>query len=126
MTKINVQPDCGNAPRKVFLKELYSALANGNSQLLSQNLQDNFIWQMIGQKQLSGKENYLNELSTQKIWKIRELTIETIITHGSDASVSGHIIANDNSKFCFCDVVKFKGFKGTKLNSITSFLIKVS
>lgn len=126
MAKINVQPDCGNAPRKVFLKELYSSLANGDSQLLSENLQNNFVWEIIGQKQLIGKENFLNELSELKIWRIKELTIETIITHGADASVSGQIIANDNSKFCFCDVVKFKGAGETKLNSIANFLIRVT
>ncbi|HRH03005.1 MAG TPA: hypothetical protein PLN13_11580 [Bacteroidia bacterium] len=126
MAKINVQTDCGNAPRKVFLKELYSSLANGEKQLISDHLQDNFVWQVVGHTSFTGKEKCLNKLSIQKIWKIKELTIETLITHGTDASVSGQIISNDNTKFCFCDLIKFRGAGGTKLNSITTFLIKVS
>ena len=112
--------------REKFLTELYSSLANGDSQIISDNITDNFVWQLVGQTQLTGKENCLNNLSAQKIWGIKELTIETLITHGADASVYGHIITKDGSKFSFCDVVKFKGAAGTKLISITTFLINLT
>lgn len=124
MIKISIQPDCGNSPRKLFLKDLNVAIANGNSNFFADSISENINWEIAGQLNVTGKENYLKTIIGHKLWKVKELNIDTIITHGADASVSGQIIANDNSKFTFCDIYKFKGAGGTIINSIKTFLIK--
>jgi len=124
MAKINIQPDCGNAPRKLFLKDLNVALANGDIDFFTKNIQDSITWEVVGQSQVTGKENYFKAINGHKLWKVKELTIDTIITHGPDASVSGQIIAADNSTFTFCDIYRFKGAGGTTINSIKTFLIQ--
>ena len=124
MAKVNIQPDCGNSSRKIFLKDLYISLANGDIDILNSNVQDNINWQVAGQPQVTGKENYLKELVEHKLWKVKEITVDTIITHGPDASVSGQIKATDNLKYAFCDIYKFKGAGGTTINSILTFLIR--
>lgn len=125
MAKINIQPDCGNSPRKVFLKDLYISLANGDIEILNTNVQDNVTWKIVGHSQVTGKENYLKELVGYKLWKVKEITVDTIITHGPDASVSGEIKATDNLKYAFCDIYKFKGAGGTTINSIVSFIVQL-
>ena len=57
-------------------------------------------------------------------WKVNELIIDTIITYGPDASVSGHIITTNNLMFAFCDFYRFKGAGGITIKGITTFLIK--
>ena len=124
MAKINIQPDCGNSPRKLFLKDLYLSLANGDIEILNRNVQENVNWQVAGQPPVKGKENYLKELAGHKLFKVKEITVDTIITHGPDASVSGQIKATDNLKYFFCDIYKFKGAGGTTINSIMTFLVQ--
>lgn len=124
MAKIQIQPDCGNAPRKLFLKELNIAFAKGDLDLIKDAIPDHINWDIVGQKSVTGKDGYLNALKGYKLWKVKELIVDTIITHGSDASVSGQIIASDKSIYKFCDIYRFKGAGGTSINSITTFLIK--
>lgn len=126
MAKINIQPDCGNSPRKLFLKDLNVALANGDIEFITKNIQDDITWEIVGHLRLNGKENYLKAIKGHKLWKVKELTIDTIITHGPDASVSGQIIAADNSTFAFCDIYRFKGAGGTIINSIKTFLVSLT
>ncbi|MEO6668869.1 MAG: hypothetical protein ABIN36_05305 [Ferruginibacter sp.] len=125
MPKINIQPDCGNAPRKIFLKDLYVSLANADNKILHNNAQDNINWQVAGQTIVTGKENYLEALKGHPLWRVKEITVDTIITHGPDASVSGQITATDNLKYSFCDIYRFKGAGGTLINSITTFLVRL-
>jgi len=74
MAKINVQPDCGNAPRKLFLKDLNVALANGDIEFFTKNIQDSITWEVVGQSQVTGKENYFKAINGHKLWKVKELT----------------------------------------------------
>ena len=67
MPKIIIQPDCGNAPRKIFLKEFNVALANGNLEFLKENIPDKISWEIAGKKTVTGKENYLKEVVRHKI-----------------------------------------------------------
>ena len=73
---------------------------------------------------MTGKENYLKELAEHKLWKVKEITVDKMITHGPDASASGKIKAIDNLKYVFCDIYSFKRAGGTTINSIMSFLVK--
>lgn len=124
MAKINIQPDCGNAPRKVFIKELYTALSNGKMEILNNNIQDNITWQVAGQFQVTGKTDYLKAIVTHKLWKVKELTIDAVITHGREASVSGQIKASNNLQYRFCDIYGFAGAGRTAISSITTFLVQ--
>jgi hypothetical protein len=124
MAKINIQPDCGNAPRKNFLKDLNIAWVNGDQKFFETNLSDSIKWVIVGQSAISGKEKFLKALATHKLWKPREVTIDTIITHGRDAAVSGRITASDKSMYSFCDVFRFKGAAGTVIDEIKTFIIR--
>jgi len=124
MAKINIHTDCGNAPRKIFLKNLYIAFANADIDFITQTIPENISWDIVGQKKIHKKNSYIKELKSNKIWKVKELTLDAIITHGSDASVSGNVIATDDSAFSFCDVYRFKSAGGTTIKSITTFSIK--
>jgi|SRR5690606_7150020 hypothetical protein len=124
MPKITIQPDCGNAPRKLFLKDLIVAWAEGDSDFFTNILPDHITWEVVGSRNISGKANFLNELVGHKLWKSRELVIDTIITHGRDAAVSGRILAADKSVYSFCDVFRFKGAGGSTIDQIRTFLVK--
>ncbi len=124
MGKIRIQPDCGNAPRKLFLKNLNVAIANGDNDFLINVIPQNINWEILGQIKVVGQEDYIKAIMLHKLWKAKELIIDTIITHGPEASVSGKLITDDNSKYAFCDIYRFKGAGGFIISSIATFLIR--
>ncbi|RAV27651.1 hypothetical protein DN748_17250 [Sinomicrobium soli] len=125
MTQIIIPSDCGNAPKKNFLKDFYTAWAKDDLDFCKKHLDDHIIWEIVGQNTLSGIENFEKQLQHYPIRNASKMVIETIITHGTDASVDGQIWTNEGAVFAFCDVYKFKGFKGFSLKSIKSFWVEL-
>jgi len=52
MTKIEIPSDCGNAPRKLFLRDLNIAFAKGDSGFVTANIHTRIAWNIVGQKAL--------------------------------------------------------------------------
>lgn len=89
--KIIVEEDCGNAPKKLLLKELNIAFARGDSEKILSFITDDIVWENVGEKRLEGIENFRKELENLKEVEVAELKIEHIITHGWIASGNGVI-----------------------------------
>src|SRR5690606_62467 len=122
---INVGPDCGNAPKKLFLKDFTVALAKGDVDFLTDCIGDHMVWEVVGESQVTGKEDYVKAIKRHKLWKVKGMSIDTIITHGTEASVSGQITAKDNSKFGFCNIYKFRSAGAAIVNSVRTFLVRL-
>jgi hypothetical protein len=123
--KITFPADCGNSPRKLFLKDFNVAFAKGDVSFLMTHVSDDIQWNIIGDRAIQGKENFrsvLKEMSTQKA---KALEIRKIITHGADASVSGVVTLGQGKRVSFCDVYTFQGAKGVTIKSIESYMMLV-
>lgn len=124
MAKIQLPRDCGNAPRKLFLIDFNVAFANGDMDFFQELIPEKITWEIVGQQQVTDKESFLKALKTQQLWKVKELIVESIITHGPEASVSGLVVAKDKAVYKFCHVYRFTRASGVAINSITTFVIK--
>jgi hypothetical protein len=124
MAKILLPRDCGNAPRKLFLIDFNVAFANGDMDFFQELIPDKIIWEIAGEQQISDKVSFLKDLKNRQLWKVKELVVESIITHGPEASVSGQVVAKDKSVYKFCHVYRFTRASGVTINSITTFVIK--
>ena len=125
MTKITVSSDCGNAPKKEFLKVINIAFAKGNSDFLAESVTDKIVWNIIGDKKIEGKEKFTEELKKMEKEKASELILDRILTHGKEGAVSGIIKMQNGKKYAFSDFYEFSGAKGTKVKSITSYVIGI-
>lgn len=123
MAKLKTKADCGNSPRKKFLNDFYFSVSKADTEFAKQHLGDQFEWNRIGQFHSSGKEQFSQAFSEHPFAKAEQISIETIITHGRDASVNGEIHTNDGKTYAFCDIFKFQGAGGTTIHSISSYLI---
>lgn len=124
--KIIVEEDCGNAPKKLLLKELNIAFARGDVENILSYVTDDIVWESVGEKQLKGIENFRNELENLKQVEVAELKIENIITHGWIASANGIMHMKSGEKFAFCDVYVFNSAAKTgKIKAIKSYCIPV-
>ncbi len=125
MTKVISSPNCGNSPKMEFLKEFNIAFAKGNMEFISEGVTDEIVWNIIGNKKIEGKEKFKEEMELMKSENVTELIIDQILSHGKEGAVNGIIKMQNGKKYAFSDFYKFKGAKGTKIKSITSYLIGI-
>lgn len=125
MVNVNVKPDCGNAPRKLFLRDYHIALASHNLPPILESVANDVQWEKVGTRLLKGKAEF--ERGLENLWdnKPDSVTIDNIITHGNTASVNGTLTDVVGEVYGFCDVYVFtSNAKDAKIKSITSYLIK--
>ena len=124
--KLTVTPDCGNAPKKAFLRDFNMAFARADIPALLAAVTDDFRWEMVGDKVISGKEAFANALESMKQHTARELVLDAIITHGREAAVAGTMVMADGKRFRFADIYTFRGAKGDKIAALTSYVVEVA
>lgn len=118
--------DCGNAPKKEFLKKLNIALANHDVEFILENLTDDIVWNIIGDKVIQGKEQVVESLN-QFYRNLTEMTISSIITHGYDGATNGTLSFGNRNQHAFCSVYKFNSSRNhAQVKEITSYLIQLS
>ena len=129
MVRIVCKADCGNAPKKLLLKELTSAFAKGTAQrVLLPHLADDVVWEIVGTEGIEGKDAVAKLLveASQSGNKASKLEIENIITHGNAGSVNGQISMTDGTQYAFCDVYMWSGTSvKSAIRKITSYSIEV-
>lgn len=126
MLKITVDEDCGNAPKKLLLKEFYIALAKNDLPFISGNLSEDVTRIVPGGKPARGKEKVVAEMEQTGQRATTELVINNIITHGNNATANGLLKFPDGKRYAFCDVYKFGlANKETKIKEITSYGIEL-
>ncbi|MBY5957058.1 nuclear transport factor 2 family protein [Membranicola marinus] len=125
MTKIILKTDCGHSPKREFLKNFNVAFGKGNVAFLTDNVTEDVIWNMVGNKIIDGKDDYSKAINKMKEKKISEYVIEKIVTHGKEGAVNGIVKMEDGKNYAFSDFYEFKNTKSTDLKSITSYVIKI-
>lgn len=108
MVKIHVQEDCGNAPKKLFVKDFIVAMVNKDQAFMDQHMTDDIQWNVVGEPPIKGKESVLTALQRLRGNPVTALTIHTIVTHGYDGVAEGLLQLKDGTTQAFCDVYRFR------------------
>ncbi|MEO1288289.1 MAG: nuclear transport factor 2 family protein [Chloroflexota bacterium] len=125
MVKVTVEASLGHSPSKGFLRDFLVAFAEGNSQFIVESVTDDIVWEIVGEGRIEGKEAFSKAVGNPNPNKTVELTIEHLITHGKEASASGHFVLDNDERYAFADVYIFKNTKADAIRSIQSFNIKL-
>lgn len=125
--KVISPKDCGNAPKKLQLQELTIAIACLEIGSIKEDLSDDIVWEIVGEKPLQGKDSFVRKLKEMTPSQVTEIHISNIITHGSTGSINGKMTLKDGSSLGFCDVYTFTGAgKKAKIKEITSYIIHLA
>ncbi|HEY8972340.1 MAG TPA: hypothetical protein VIM64_24715, partial [Puia sp.] len=89
MLKITVPEDCGNAPKKLFLRDFIEAVVKKDSAFISRNTTDDIRWNLVGGQCIDSKQDILTQLQRSRSDEVVELVINTIVTHGYDGAADG-------------------------------------
>lgn len=118
--------DCGNAPRKEMLINLYKAITNKDEEFVLENTTNEITLEVIGKKRIKGKDEliiFIKELLDMKIVKIK---IANVLTHGRSGAVNGTIIFEEKPSLAFCNIYNFSSTgKSGKVKEVTSYAIKM-
>ncbi|MBP0904246.1 nuclear transport factor 2 family protein [Mariniflexile gromovii] len=123
MTKINIQADCNNAPKKEFLKNFNIAFATADTDFLLNHVDEDIQWTIYGDKKIEGKAHFEKAVLEMKNYVADEMGIFTIITHGAEAAVNGSMKMKDKS-YAFCDIYQFKSAGSKIITKMYSYVIK--
>lgn len=125
MTKITLKTDCGNSPKREFLKNFNVAFGSGDTKFLIDNVTDDVVWEMVGDKIIEGKESYSKAIHKMADSEVAECVIEKVITHGKEGAVNGMMKMANGKGYAFSDVYEFKNVKATEIKKITSYVIEL-
>lgn len=124
MTKISVAEDCGNAPKKEYVREFNVAFAEADVEKILDMFSDEAEWDMVGNTTYRGKNEIREALQTAKLQKAEELQIDNILSHGNRCSANGTLVFKDVSIY-FSDVYVFSSHAvGARIKKLISYAIE--
>ncbi len=125
MMTISVDEDCGNAPKKQFVRDFLVAVARGDGTAVGA-LADSVRWDVAGEQELSGKDEITEILCTLTAAPTSLFRIDNILSHGNRCAADGHFENATGTRVRFSHHFQFTSHaKEAKLSGITSYLIGV-
>ncbi|WP_197257521.1 nuclear transport factor 2 family protein [Paenibacillus dendritiformis] len=113
--RVSCPENCGNAPKKLLLKELHIAFTAGDIPFILEQMTDDMVWNVVGAQKMEGKDKLAAALIRLKSGKAIALQISSIITHGTSGSANGSITLDTGQGYAFCGVYHFNRAKQAKI-----------
>lgn len=117
--------DCGNAPKKVVLKDFHIAAHQNDEAFVLNNLTEDSTWEVVGRIKAIGGEEIVGLLQQLYPSSTKILRITHIITHGKTTAIHGDVTLNNGDSYAFCHVHIFNNASKTaKIKETTSYIIQ--
>jgi hypothetical protein len=118
---ISIPDDCGSSPRKQFIADFNRAFAEVDIEYVLDHVSDEIVWDMVGDKKVSGKRAMRNVMESMMAAEASALVLLNVITHGREAAANGELHYSGGERIAFCDVYQFTKTRGNTVNRITSY-----
>lgn len=125
MPQITVHADCEDSPKKQLLRDLNIAFAKADVEAIMAVLSDDIHWHIIGEVELRGADQVRDILLQMQSVRVRQLVIDSIITDGCEAAISGTVTPESGNKVAFCDICQFASPAGDRIKSMRSYAIDI-
>lgn len=122
--QVIVKEDCGNAPKKIVLRDFFIAIAEKDTQTILNHVNDNITYTEIGKIEIQGTENFLTRIEEIIPNEISVLDLTNIITHGKTTAVNGKVETTQGQIFHFASIVILSSAgKAAKIKKMTNYII---
>lgn len=120
--KINIKPDCGNSPKREFIKDFNLAFFQADTQFIIDHASEDIVWEIYGDKTIKGKGDFSKEIMSMAGCPADELTIHHIITHGKEGACNGEFVMGEK-RYVFSDIYVFVSAGKRTIEKIYSYIL---
>lgn len=124
MTEIVKNEDCGNSPKNIFAQDIVIAIVENDIDFLRDRVAEDVNWKIVGEEEIQGRESFLDQVRLQNGNKVSKVEIFQVVTHGKAGAVNGTRSFENGKMHEFCEVLEFTNTSGTRVASITSYVIE--
>ena len=122
---VNVQKDVGESPLINFLIDLNIQMSNQNMQFFFDHITEDIRWHIIGLQTLKGKEKVIEFMEEVGNLPVKELFIQSIISHGTAGAVNAAVTLSNHEKCEYCSVYTFTNDEqNIQIKEITTYFQK--
>jgi ketosteroid isomerase-like protein len=116
--------------KEKFLRDVNKAYINGDEEFFMEHITDDICWEIVGEKDISGKAEFKEVLDQMKEMPSVDIEVENIFFNATHGIVEGVVVSRNRlgqkKQFGFCDIYKFAEGPKLKISAITSYVIDVS
>lgn len=114
-----IDADCGNAPRKVQVRDWLVALESGDTTSVHALLVDDIEWEYVGVGVRRGREEVTAGVRNAPA---RSLRIHSLLSHGKQVAAEGHCVRAGGDEVRFAHIVTFSGNgKSARIRSVVTY-----
>ena len=125
MTKITIDADCANAPKKQFIKDFNIAFAKEDIDYILDCFADNARWEMVGGQTWNGKKEIAEALKSMNGGEASELVMDSILSHGKQCAANGVLKYPGGRNVAYCDMYTFTSHaKDAKIKLLKAYAIE--
>jgi hypothetical protein len=118
---VQIDVDCGNAPRKAQVRDWLIAVAQGDPDEVGRLLSEDVSWEAVGSSTIHGRDVVLAGLRSEPA---RTLVVASLLSHGKFVAAEGSMLSADGGSERFAYFFTFTGHAKTALiGSVIRFAI---
>lgn len=110
---------------KEIVKKINDSFTAGNTDGFLEHCADNVVWNMVGDKETSGKKAIKEWMSQMEGMEPPKFTVDKIIAEGDSVVCYGDMTMKgedgNEGTYSYCDVY---AFSGDKVSELQSFVVK--
>lgn len=115
--QIDVEADCGNAPRKAQVRDWIIAIAKGDVDAVCRDFDDGICWDVAGKQRYDGISDVRTYVEKLTEGNVDRLTIRHLLSHGKQVAAEG---TSTSSRFAH--IITYTGHGRTaKIAKIISY-----
>lgn len=115
--------------REKFLIKLNEAFAKCDAEFIAKNVTDDIRWIIVGEKEISGREEFEDSLERMKEGGEMSIEVVEIIMEDSKAVVEGivetRIEPGKLLRYAFCDIYEFPDPDKNKVSQLRTYVSKL-
>lgn len=112
--------------REKLLKKFNEAFANCDTEFLANSVTDDIVWNIIGEKLISGRKDFEKSLDRMRHGGPTKIFVNEMIISDDRSVVEGivefYVEPGKKKKYAFCDVYVFSEIDDTKFKELRTYV----
>ena len=113
--------------KEKLIRQFNEAFANSDTAFILDNMSEDIVWHLIGDRSIEGKEAVRQSLEEMEQVETLNMDLSGIVIQGETAAAHGSMRIKKSSgeikSFGFADVYEFSGSGMSKIRKMTSYVI---